>query len=182
MTPNLSRTGWLPALAAALLAFGCAHGAAPAAPAGTSEAQPARKTESEAERRAAEARIEAMMAPRKLEDPAAAPTAAAPTAAAKPPATAAPTAARDVVVVGKAADAASGAVVQTDDGRVLYVGGLDAWPDALLGKRVEVRGSLARRKLAPDPTPGPGGEQRHGMVGESEVIDGARWRVVEAGG
>lgn len=177
MRPKLGCTGWLPALAAALLAFGCAHGTAPAAPTGSSEAQPERKTESEAERRAAEARIEAMMAPRKLEDPA-----TAPTAAAKPPAAAAPTPARDVAVVGKAQNAASGAVVAADDGRVLYVGGLDAWPDALLGKRVEVRGSLVRRKLAPDPTPGPGGEQRHGMVGESEVIDGARWRVVEAGG
>lgn len=153
--------GLSPALAAAALATGCAHGAAPTASNGQAEAA----AESEAERRAAEARIEAMMAPRKLEDP----------AAAQPPA-AAPTPAQEVVVVGKAQNAASGAVVAADDGRVLYVGGLDAWPDALLGARVEVRGRLVRRKLAPDPTPGPGGEQRHGMVGESDVLDAARWR------
>lgn len=146
--------------------MGCAHGAAPAASTGQTEAA----AESEAERRAAETRIEAMMAPRKLEDPAAAP------AAAQPPAAATPTPAQEVVVVGKAQNAASGAVVAVDDGRVLYVGGLDAWPDALLGARVEVRGRLVRRKLAPDPTPGPGGEQRHGMVGESDVLDAARWR------
>jgi hypothetical protein len=158
-------------LTAALWA-GCAHGNGSTNAAAEAPSQAA--SESEAERRAAEARIEAMMAPRKLDDPAAAAPSAVPAAPAA--------AAAALVVVGKAADAASGAIVQADDGRVLYIGGLDAWPTGLLGKRVEVRGRLERRKLAPDPTPGPDGAQRHGMVGHSDVLVDARWRCVEASG
>ncbi len=52
-------------------------------------------------------------------------------------------------VVGAARDAKGGAVVVADDGRVLYVEGLESWPAAIGGQRVAVTmnvlGASARR-------------------------------------
>jgi hypothetical protein len=84
---------------------------------------------------------------------------------------------QEAYVRGVARDAALGAVVVTDDGAVVYVDGLRAWPAAASGKRVEVKGTLRRRKLAPDPVIGADGGISHGAVGTNLVVEGAAWTV-----
>lgn len=77
---------------------------------------------------------------------------------------------------GVAADAKSGAVVQTDDGKTVYVDGLERWPAELAGHRVEVVGRLAQRKLIPDPVVSDAGEQSAGAHGAQDVIEAASWK------
>jgi hypothetical protein len=79
-------------------------------------------------------------------------------------------------IVGTAANAALGAVVVDEQGDVYYLDGLAEWDDALLDRRVEVTGTLRRKKLAPDPVVGPGGEVSHGMKGTALVLDNPTWR------
>jgi hypothetical protein len=80
-----------------------------------------------------------------------------------------------VTLRGVAADAKGGAVLQTDDGRVVYVDGLERWPDAVAGHPVKAQGRLTRRKLIPDPVVGPAGERSAGAVGDQTVLEQATW-------
>ncbi len=77
---------------------------------------------------------------------------------------------------GVAADAKSGAVVVTDEGQTVYVAGLERWPAGLAGRRVEVTGRLAQKKLIPDPVVSDAGERSAGAVGEQSVVEGASWK------
>jgi hypothetical protein len=85
---------------------------------------------------------------------------------------------KPIVSTGTAKDAALGAVVVLDGGGVHYVEGLDAWPKDVFGKRVEVKGTLRRKKLAPDPVVDSNGLISHGMLGSSHVIEDAVWTVL----
>jgi len=88
-----------------------------------------------------------------------------------------PTQAGPITVIGTARNAAMGAVVVRDDGRVWYVDKLSEWDDKLLGKKVKVSGVVQVRKLAPDPTVGPDGAVSHGMVGTSTILANAKWTL-----
>jgi len=81
--------------------------------------------------------------------------------------------------IGEAANAKSGAVVDTGSG-VYYLEGIPEWPGDVLGKRVKVAGIVQRKKLAPDPTVGPNGEQSTAMVGSSSVIVAPKWKLFPA--
>jgi hypothetical protein len=83
--------------------------------------------------------------------------------------------ARSATVVGAARDAKGGAVVVADDGRVLYVDGVDSWPAAISGRRVAVTGRIVERTLDPGPLTSDAGEHRAGATGTQRVIEGARW-------
>ncbi len=87
-----------------------------------------------------------------------------------------------VTVVGAARDAKGGAVVFADDGRVLYVDGLDSWPAAIRGQRVAVTGRIVERPLAPGPLTSDAGEHYAGATGAQTVIEGARWVPLEPAG
>lgn len=80
------------------------------------------------------------------------------------------------VLCGRAEDAKGGAVLVLDDGAVLYLLGLESWPDALRKKRVLASGRIGRKKLFPDPTP-QGGLQTQGAYGDQLVLDGASYRL-----
>ena len=84
---------------------------------------------------------------------------------------------QEAFVRGVARDAALGAVVVTDDGAVVYVDGLREWPPAASSRRVEVKGTLRRRKLAPDPGVGADGGISHGASGTQLCVEGAAWTV-----
>jgi uncharacterized membrane protein YtjA (UPF0391 family) len=71
----------------------------------------------------------------------------------------------------------AGAVLQTDEGDTVYVAGLAAWPGDLVGRRVEVTGKLARKKLIPDPEVNEDGEHTAGAYGLQDVLEGARWKL-----
>lgn len=83
-----------------------------------------------------------------------------------------------ITVTGTARNAAMGAVLVRDDGRVWYLDGLSEWPDALLDKAVSVTGTARQRKLAPDPTVGPDGAVSHGMQGMSSVLMSPHWKAL----
>jgi len=85
-----------------------------------------------------------------------------------------------VVVSGIARNAKAGAVVRLDTSAVLYLMGLDEWPDHVLGKRVKVSGVIGRAKLAPDPVVGKDGSHSAGMVGRSTVIRQPKWELMPA--
>jgi hypothetical protein len=97
--------------------------------------------------------------------------------AASQPAASAPAAEPKVTLRGVARDAKGGAVVVTDRGPV-YVAGLDAWPAALAGRRVEVTGVVRQTKHIPDPV-GPGNTVGQGAWGDQTVIVEATWRAAE---
>ena len=137
-------------------------------------AKPAEKTAKTAKtdgEDAERARINALLGagPGKLSDP----------SLKTPGLTPAPTAkvvSQKFVVVGVAKNAKSGAIVDRD-GTVYYVAGLMQWPDKLHGKRVEVTGTVAKAKLAPDPVVGADGAVSAGMKGMSTVINDAKYRL-----
>ena len=83
------------------------------------------------------------------------------------------------ILVGQALDAKAGAVLETADAGVVYIGGLSSWPAALRQRRVAVTGIVVTKKLIPDPVVGPRGEISQGAQGDQTVIEGARWRLVE---
>ena len=63
-----------------------------------------------------------------------------------------------------------------DAGATYYVGDLAEWTDDVLDHRVEVTGTFRRKKLAPDPVVGPGGEVSHGMKGMATVLESPTWK------
>jgi hypothetical protein len=75
-----------------------------------------------------------------------------------------------VTVTGEAVDAAAGAVVVLEDGHVVYVGGLESWPDDASGREVEAAGTLVLR---------PASKQKyvHKVLGDSYALDGATWTL-----
>lgn len=85
-----------------------------------------------------------------------------------------------VTVVGAARDTKGGAVVVADDGRVLYVDGLDSWPAALGGQRVAVTGRVVERTLAAGPLINEAGEHSAGATGAQTVIEAASWELEPA--
>jgi hypothetical protein len=82
-------------------------------------------------------------------------------------------------VVGEAANAKAGAVVLTDVYGEVYVKGLAAWPDDVVGKTVELSGLLRREKLIPDPVTNEDGAVTAGAYGDQTVIADADWKVID---
>jgi len=82
---------------------------------------------------------------------------------------------QELVLVGTARNAHSGAMVLLSDRSPVFIDGLWEWDDEWDRKQVRVTGTLRNKKLAPDPEVGPDGEQSHGMEGTSLVIEGATW-------
>ncbi len=87
--------------------------------------------------------------------------------------------ARQVTLTGIAHDAKGGAILETDDGDVLYIRGLDGWPGHVLGQRVEVTATRGREKLFADPEVGEDGGISQGAFGDQSVLRDATWRLVE---
>jgi hypothetical protein len=80
-------------------------------------------------------------------------------------------------IQGEAAHAKGGPVVLLSNGPV-YVRGLDAWPDEVLGEQVIVQGLVADEKLIPDPVT-EDGEIAQGAWGTQRVVSDVTWEVVE---
>ncbi len=82
-----------------------------------------------------------------------------------------------VVVEGRALNGRAGALVQTDDKKAFYVGGLDEWSDDLVMKRVSVAGVLRVRAATVESRP-PEAPQLTGLTSETLVLDDATWTPV----
>lgn len=73
---------------------------------------------------------------------------------------------------GTAQNAKAGAILEIR-GEGIYVDGLDAWPEDLLGSAVTVTGTLERR-VVPDPAR-TDGLRAGGLFGEIWILVGAAW-------
>jgi hypothetical protein len=82
---------------------------------------------------------------------------------------------RAATLTGTARDAKAGAVLQPDEGAVVYIEGLDSWPAALRDQRVEATGTLVEKKSIPDPVDAQGLVSQ-GAWGSQCVLTGATWR------
>jgi hypothetical protein len=76
---------------------------------------------------------------------------------------------------GKAAQTKSGAALVTDSGDVVYLEGVDAWPDDAAGRNVTATGVLVRRKAVPDPVVDDAGAVSQGAEGMQLMLEGAHW-------
>jgi hypothetical protein len=79
-----------------------------------------------------------------------------------------------ITVEGEAADSKAGAALVTDHG-ILFIDGLDDWPNHLVGKRLRVTGSLNVEKRIPDPAPG---LTSTGAFGSQRIIKDAKWEEI----
>ena len=78
-------------------------------------------------------------------------------------------------VVGTARNAKGGAVVVSDDGRVVYVQGLDSWPDELDGQVVIARGHLVEKSYLPVAT-----VDKDGAISQGTDGPGLQWVLEDA--
>ena len=84
--------------------------------------------------------------------------------------------AQSVTLEGRAENAKAGAMVIADDGRAVYVDGLeDGWPADVAKKRVRVTGVLREEKRIPDPGTDPITAGAHGT---QTVLYDAKWAVL----
>lgn len=62
---------------------------------------------------------------------------------------------------------------------VIYIQGLDGWPENLREKKVRVTGRLVEKKLIPDAVTDKKGDVSQGACGKQTVIEKAYWEVSE---
>lgn len=79
---------------------------------------------------------------------------------------------KHVELSGVAHDAKGGAILLVDN-EPLYLRKLTAWPEALRGKPLVVKGTLKSMKLLPSPERGPKGEISQGAEGSQWVLEDA---------
>lgn len=82
-------------------------------------------------------------------------------------------------IEGLARDAKGGAVVLGDDGSVVYVTRLPAWPSEVQGRRVIVAGRIASEQYIPAVRVDADGAISQGAAGHQRVIHATRWRLIE---
>jgi hypothetical protein len=73
-------------------------------------------------------------------------------------------------IAGKAQNAKAGAMLIADDGRELYVDGLDEWDEDVVGARLTLIGVVRRQGFYPEAGIDEGGELIQGMVGTPLVL------------
>jgi hypothetical protein len=80
-----------------------------------------------------------------------------------------------IEVRGLAYPAAAGPLVQADDGKSYYLGGVQDWSTDMIAKPVIVTGTLRLRPAQVETLP-PDQEQSHGLPDDTLVIEDAQWR------
>ena len=83
-----------------------------------------------------------------------------------------------IEVRGHAYPAAAGPLVQGEDGRSFYLGGVGDWSTDMIGQPVVVTGTLRLRRAQVETLP-PDQEQSHGLPDDTLVIDDAQWRPAD---
>jgi hypothetical protein len=74
-------------------------------------------------------------------------------------------------ISGEARNARAGAVLLADDGRELYVRGLDEWDEDVLGTRLTLTGVARREGFYPEAGVDESGQLVQGMVGIPLVLE-----------
>ena len=83
-----------------------------------------------------------------------------------------------VTLEGEAFDAKGGAVVKLENGNIVYLEGVESWPDEALNHTVSVTGKLVEKKFIPDPV-NEGGLYSAGAEGPQDVLENPTWTVVK---
>ena len=86
---------------------------------------------------------------------------------------------KEITITGMAFNAKWGAIVETEDDGVWYIGGLDSWEDPYYGKKVTVKGSPLSIEHKEEDLYNENGEIRQGMVGEQKILTKAHWELSE---
>jgi len=97
----------------------------------------------------------------------------------------APTSQAPPTVDGIAQDAKGGAVVVAEDGRVLYLQGLDGWPEGVAGRKVRVTGHVTQTQHLPVATQDAEGAWSQGVAagsGLQPVIHAPEWALLPVSG
>ncbi len=70
-------------------------------------------------------------------------------------------------LIGTAHDAKGGAILALEDGRVVYLQGVDGWPPGLSGTQVQARGRLVQKSYLPEASVAPDGAISQGVAAGS---------------
>lgn len=77
---------------------------------------------------------------------------------------------------GTAYDAKGGAIIEAEDGRIVYLQGVDCWPDGLVGSPVIARGRLVEKGYLPVATVSKDGAISQGTSGGDQwVLEAPSW-------
>lgn len=79
-----------------------------------------------------------------------------------------------ITIRGLAQNSKAGAMVGQ-----YFIGGMQAWPDEVVGKKVEVKGSLHLVQHKAEDLVNSKGEVSQGMVGEQYVLQKPTWRILK---
>src|SRR5262249_652926 len=82
-----------------------------------------------------------------------------------------------VSFTGTAADTKLGAALVTASGDVIYIDGLEAWPEDVAGRSVTATGVLVKRKPTHDQLVDSAGGVSQGTEGVQLVLQGAHWNA-----
>jgi hypothetical protein len=82
-----------------------------------------------------------------------------------------------ITVTGLAQNGKGGALLVADDTTVYYLEGMDAWETSLIGKRIEVTGTLKVETLNEGELKNEQGEYTQGMAGEKRILVNAKWKL-----
>ncbi|MCO4761670.1 MAG: hypothetical protein KC502_09215 [Myxococcales bacterium] len=83
---------------------------------------------------------------------------------------------KSVTVSGQADSSASGPILVAGDETFLLTD-LGSWPAEIVGKTVEVTGTVGSTSAGDDPLVNAAGEYSHGATGTSATLRGATWTV-----
>lgn len=86
---------------------------------------------------------------------------------------------KNVFICGRAMNAKAGAVLKTEEGDVIYLESLPAWPPEKVSSRICGRGKLGFKKFIPEPQYGAAGEISQGAIGKQFVLE--RFRLKKQG-
>ena len=83
------------------------------------------------------------------------------------------------VLTGTAYNAKGGAILQLEDGRVVYLQGIFAWPAGLEGSNMQARGRLVEKGYLPEATVSPDGAHAQGVaIGSTQwVLEVPSWQA-----
>lgn len=86
---------------------------------------------------------------------------------------------KDTTVTGIAQNSKAGGIVITSDNSHFFVDVISSWNDDVLGKMVEVTGTLKKEYYTEKDLKDEEGGWKQGMLGEKLIIINAKWMVVK---
>jgi archaellum biogenesis ATPase FlaH len=84
-----------------------------------------------------------------------------------------------ITTSGIAQNGKGGALLVTDDTTIYYLEGMDTWETSLIGKRIEVTGTLKVETLNEDELKNEQGEYTQGVAGDKRILVNTKWKQLE---